>query len=183
MRLSVHRTGLHPGPALVKNHRPPRLKAAGLTLVSAGVGAVTEFLLDPERGHARRAWIRDKAVHTAHDVNHRLVGMSRDVANRGRGVAAGTRYRIAGRWTDDAVLHDRVRAELGRYVSHPHAVQVSAQDRTVMLSGEVLAAEAERACRAISRIPGVKRLEARWTVYDEPGDVPTLQGNAKSRKA
>ena len=183
MRPSVHRTGLRPGPTVVKNRRPPLVKVAGLTVVSAGAGAVTAFLLDPERGHARRARIRDKAVHTAHDVNHSLVGMSRDVANRGRGVAAGTRYRIAGRWTDDAVLHDRVRAELGRHVSHPHAVQVSAQDRTVTLTGEVLAAEAERACHAISRIPGVKRLEAGWTVYDEPGDVPTLQGNAKPRKA
>ena len=163
--------------------RPPRLKAASLTLVSAGAGLSQSSF-----------WIRSVATLAGpgfgtrpstrqNDVNHSLVGMSRDVANRGRGVAAGTRYRIAGRWTDDAVLHDRVRAEFGRHVSHPHAVQVSAQDRTVMLTGEVLAAEAERTCRAISRIPGVKRLEARWTVYDEPGDVPTLQGIAKPRKA
>ncbi|TDO48681.1 BON domain-containing protein [Kribbella sp. VKM Ac-2527] len=179
MRLAVHRISR---PAPQASRREQLLKAAGLTAVSASAGAVTEYLLDPERGHSRRARLRDKTAHAAHEVNEGLEGLSRDLSNRGRGVAAGARYRVVGRMTDDAVLHDRVRAELGRQVSHPHAIQVEVDDRTVTLTGDVLAAEADQAIRAINRIPGVRDVETQWRVYDEPGDVPTLQGRARPGK-
>jgi hypothetical protein len=181
MRLTVHRTRRRPW-SRMRDHRQPLVKTAGLTIVGAGAGAVTEYLLDPDRGRARRARLRDKTTHAAHEVNDGLGDVSRDFSNRGRGVAAAARYRVTGRSTDDAVLHDRVRAELGRHVSHPHAIQVRVDDRTVMLTGDVLAGEDRRAYRAIKHIPGVKDVGTRWRVHDEPGDVPTLQGHARPRE-
>jgi osmotically-inducible protein OsmY len=157
------------------------LAGAGLAAAGVGIGMLAEYLLDPDRGRARRARMRDRSAHTTHRMSDSLNGMSHDVANRGRGVAMGMRYRIAGRSADDAVLHDRVRSELGRHVSHPHALQVRVDAGVVTLTGDVLAAEEHSARRAVKRIPGVKGVHAQWTAHDEPGDVPTLQGKPTSR--
>jgi osmotically-inducible protein OsmY len=179
MRLTIDRSKSH-GIAVKKQGRP-LLKSAGLTVAGVCAGVVTEYLLDPERGRTRRSRLRDKSMHAAHEVTDGLGGMSRNMSHRGRGMAMAARYRITGRFTDDAVLHDRVRAELGRCVSHPHAVQVRVEGRTVTLIGDVLADEEKAARHAINRIPGVKHVDALWTVHEEEGDVPTLQGKRRSR--
>ena len=79
-----------------------------------------------------------------------------------------------------ATIVDRVRAELGRLVSHPSAIQVRVNGRTVTLVGDVLADEDKQARHAIKRIPGVKNVDTQWTVHEEPGSVPTLQGKGRS---
>ncbi|NIK61713.1 BON domain-containing protein [Kribbella shirazensis] len=179
MRVTIDRGRNHG----VRMRRPGRSLLAGAGLAAAGIGTgmLVEYLLDPDRGRARRARMRDQSAHTTHRMTDSLNGMSHDVANRSRGVAMGMRYRVAGRSADDAVLHDRVRAELGRHVSHPHALQVRVDAGVVTLTGDVLAAEEHSARRGVKRIPGVKGVHAQWTVHDEPGDVPTLQGKPTSR--
>jgi osmotically-inducible protein OsmY len=157
------------------------LKGAGLAVAGVGAGMLTEYLLDPDRGRARRARLRDKTTHTAREVNDGLGGLSHNLSNRGRGMAMAARYRVTGRWADDAVLHDRVRAELGRCVSHPHAIQVRVEGRTVTLVGDVLADEEKTAQHAIKRIPGVKFVDVQWTAHEEAGNVPTLQGKRRLR--
>ena len=180
MRLIVDRSTRRRGIA-VQDHGHPFLKTAGLTVAGICAGMVTEYLMDPERGRARRAKLRDKSAHAAHGMSN-LNGLSKDMTNRGRGMAMAARYRVTGRWTDDSVLHDRVRAELGRMVSHAHAVQVRVDNGTVTLVGDVLADEEKQARHAVKRIPGVKAVDAQWTVYDEPGDVPTLQGKGRTKR-
>jgi osmotically-inducible protein OsmY len=157
------------------------LKGAGLAVAGVGAGMVTEYLLDPERGRTRRSRLRDRTMHAAHGATDGLGGVSRNVSNHGRGMAMAARYRITGRFTDDAVLHDRVRAELGRCVSHPHAIQVRVEGRTVTLVGDVLADEEKTAQHAIKRIPGVKFVDVQWTAHEEAGNVPTLQGKRRLR--
>ena len=179
MRLIIDRSKGH-GIAVKKQERP-LLKSAGLAVAGVCAGIVTEYLLDPERGRTRRSRLRDKTMHAAHGATDGLGGMTRNVSHRGRGMAMAARYRVTGRFTDDAVLHDRVRAELGRCVSHPHAVQVRVEGRSVTLIGDVLTDEEKSARHAIKRIPGVKHLDALWTLHDEEGDVPTLQGKRRSR--
>jgi hypothetical protein len=58
---------------------------------------------------------------------------------------------------------------------------VRVEGRTVTLIGDVLADEEKSAQHAIKRIPGVKHVDALWTVHEEEGDVPTLQGKRRSR--
>lgn len=181
MRVTVDRRMGHRG-VTVEKRGHPLLKGAGLTMAGIGAGALTEYLLDPDRGKARRARMRDKTTHAAHEVNGGFGDLSRDMSNRSRGAAMAARYRFTGRSADDTVLHDRVRAELGRYVSHPHAVQVRVNDKNVTLIGDVLADEEKSACQAIKRIPGVKRVDAQWKIHEEPGDVPTLQGKRRARE-
>lgn len=158
---------------------PSLLKAAG---VGACAGAAAAYLLDPARGRARRARVRDKAAHTTHEMRDGAAVLSRDLGNRGRGAGAELRYRIAGRSADDRVLSERVRAELGRHVSHPHAVRVSVHDHVVTLEGDLLAEEEEHARKAVRRIPGVKAVDARWIPHIDPSGVPTLQGRGRPRE-
>jgi hypothetical protein len=179
MRLIIDRGKGH-GIAVKKQGRP-LLKSTGLAVAGVCAGIVTEYLLDPERGRTRRSRLRDRTMHAAHGATDGLGGMTRDLSHRGRGMAMAARYRVTGRFTDDAVLHDRVRAELGRCVSHPHAVQVRVEGRSVTLIGDVLTDEEKSARHAIKRIPGVKHLDALWTLHDEEGDVPTLQGKRRTR--
>jgi hypothetical protein len=160
-------------------HGRPMITGAALTIAGVGAGMLTEYLLDPDQGRARRARMRDKSARSRHRMSGGLSGMSQDAANHGRGLAMGMRYRITGRSADDAVLHDRVRAELGRHVSHPHAIQVRVDGGIVTLTGDVLAAEEKAARRGVKRIPGVKGVHEQWTMHEEPGDVPTLQGHSR----
>ena len=153
--------------------------------VAGGVGAgmVVGYLLDPDRGHARRARLRDKTVRVARKLNGGAEGLAKDAANRGRGMVAGTRYRFAGNQVDDArVLHERVRAELGRHVRHPHAVRVEIDGDTATLTGDVLAEEVSRTLRALRRVPGVGGVEARWAVHEDATGVPALQGEGRHRE-
>ncbi|TDO56823.1 BON domain-containing protein [Kribbella sp. VKM Ac-2571] len=162
-------------------HGRPMITGAALTIVGVGAGMLTEYLLDPDQGRARRARMRDKSSRSRRRLAGGLSGMSQDAANHGRGLVMGMRYRVTGRSADDAVLHDRVRAELGRHVSHPHALQVRVDGGIVTLTGDVLAAEEKSARRAVKRIPGVKGVHEQWNVHEEPGDVPTLQGTGRSK--
>jgi len=60
-------------------------------LLSAAVGAAAAYLLDPERGRARRALARDKAIAATNRVNDALEGKSRHWSNIARGYVAEAR--------------------------------------------------------------------------------------------
>lgn len=153
--------------------------AAGLGMCA---GALAEYLLDPDLGRTRRARVRDKGVHIVHRSRGGVGILGRDLSNRSRGAVAGVRYRFVGRKVDDRVLSERVRAELGRHVSHPHAVEVNVDEGHVTLDGHVLEREARRTCRAVARIPGVKSVEASWTVHRDTEGVIQLQGGGRPRE-
>jgi uncharacterized membrane protein len=139
--------------------------------------------MDPDRGRSRRARVRDKGAHATHEVRDGIGVLGRDLSNRGRGSAAAARYRIRGGNADDRILHERVRAELGRHISHPHAVEVEVRDQIVTLGGHVLTGEDGRAHRCVRRIPGVKRVDTRWHVHRDGSGVPQLQGSGRIREA
>ncbi len=182
MAVQVRRVVGRKGRATVVEERTvPLPPVVGAAAVAAGVGAAVEYVLDPDRGRARRAKVRDKAVHASSVVNNGCRVLVRDMTGRGRGVVAGARYLVAGRRVEDDVLHERVRAELGRHVSHPHAVHVHVADGAVTLTGDVLAAEEQRARRALRRVPGVRRLAADWTAHTDTTGVSALQGAGRSR--
>ncbi|MGI5290016.1 SRPBCC family protein [Nonomuraea polychroma] len=147
----------------------------------AAAGATIQYLFDPECGRSRRAKVRDQAAHAVHELTYGAGRVGRDLRNRSRGIAAQTRFRLTGRSADDRILHERVRAELGRYLTHPHAVHVSVEDHVARLEGDVLSGEERPAERAVRRIPGVKAVDARWKVHRAPSDVPQLQGPGRVR--
>jgi hypothetical protein len=145
---------------------------------AALLGAAVMYVLDPDRGRRRRALARDKAVLALHEVREALDVTARDLANRTRGLAAESVSAIRRRQAPDVVLHERVRAKLGRVVSHPGAIEVSSQDGVVTLSGPILEAEMEQTLNAVSKVRGVRQVENRLQAHAEAQGVPGLQGGS-----
>lgn len=145
-----------------------------------GLGASVMYLLDPDRGRRRRAMLRDGISARAFDSERFFKKSGRDIGNRVRGMAAKTRNRVfpAGPVEDD-VLAERVRSKMGRYISHPGAIEVSAAAGRVTLRGPVLADEADGLIRAIESVRGVREVEDRLEVHSDPESVPALQGGSR----
>lgn len=147
-------------------------------MAAAGAGAAAMYLLDPDRGRRRRALIRDKAVHAAHVASDAAGTTKRDVANHARGLAAVARRRFSADERNDSIIVERVRAELGRVVSHPGSIAVSASRGIVTLSGPVLADEAGKLLAEIRDVRGVEDVVDQLTRHEDGSNVPGLQGGS-----
>jgi len=137
------------------------------------------YFLDPGRGARRRSLVRDRVVHAGHVAGDAVGTTGRDLGNRVRGLVAEARSRVRTDTPADEVLVGRVRSELGRVVSHPGAITVTAEQGRVTLSGPVLAREVNALLRRVSRVRGVRDVENRLEVHETPGDVPALQGGSE----
>src|SRR6266852_5413362 len=114
-------------------------------LFSAAAGALAMYFLDPQGGRRRRVRTRDKAERVARRMRDAYDVTLRDTRHRAMGIKAefdamGRRILRRG-GVDDETLAGRVRAALGRYVSHPHAIEVTVSEGEVGLAGPILAHE------------------------------------------
>jgi uncharacterized membrane protein len=148
-------------------------------LLAAGVGAAAMYLFDPARGRRRRRILGDKVRHAAHVAADTAATTSRDLANHARGLAAATQRPFTPAQADDAVIHDRVRAELGRIVSHPGAIEVAVDQGRVALNGPVLTDEADALVECVSKVRGVADVADNLVRHDSAGSVPGLQGTPR----
>jgi uncharacterized membrane protein len=144
--------------------------------LGGALGALAMYFLDPQQGRRRRARTRDKAIHAGRVLNEAGKVTARDTVHRARGMWASTRRLFDHEPVTDQVLVGRVRAELGRFVSHSHAIEVGAEGGHVTLSGPILAEEVRPLLRHVRRVPGVRAVSDRLTVYDDPSHVSALQG-------
>lgn len=143
-----------------------------------GIGAGLMYLLDPDKGRRRRALVRDAADHAVRVTDRAIGKTTRDFENRVHGVAAelgGLFHREECHGLDDQVLEARVRSQLGRIVSHPHAVSVEANQGRITLSGHILAKEVGRLIKRAWAVPGVTCIESKLEVHKEAGKIPSLQ--------
>jgi len=153
------------------------MNKALIALGGFGVGAGVMYLADPSEGRRRRARLRDFTVHVSHTVTD-VAGMtSRDVEHRLTGLAA----RTLGSFVEetpppDEVLAARVRARLGRLVSHPGAIEVNANHGVVKVSGPIFEAEVEQLTEGVAGLPGVSAVENRLEPHAHAEHVPALQG-------
>jgi len=141
-----------------------------------GLGAGIMLLLDPDRGRRRRALLRDHLVRGTHKAGDAIGATSRDVQHRVQGLAAGVRHKVRAEDVPDDVLIERVRARLGRLVSHPRAIDVKAHGGNVVLTGPVLAHERNSLVSQVARVSGVRHVEDYLESHDQPGNIPALQG-------
>jgi osmotically-inducible protein OsmY len=151
------------------------IRTVGMLIGGLGLGAALMYVLDPERGKRRRALARDKAVRAVNRAGDRLGARSRDWRNRARGVAAQVKSMARPEMVDDAVLEERVRAELGRAVSNPGPIEVTALAGDVTLSGPGVMSELDDLLSAVRGVPGVANVENRLEMYESAGDIPPLQ--------
>ena len=142
----------------------------------AGLGAGLMYLYDPDRGKRRRALIRDQVNHLINCTAHYFDTAGRDLSNRLTGIQAEMGAMFTHDDADDRVVVERVRAKLGRHVSHPRAIHVEARDGHVSLSGPILAHEVDGLLSAVHQVRGVRELENRLEPHTSSEHVPALQG-------
>lgn len=148
-----------------------------IVLAALGAGAGLMYLADPREGRRRRGRVRDAVTHTSHVVADAASAASRDLRNRVGGLAARTVTAVARRPAPiDDVIVARVRSHLGRLVSHPGAIAVSAKSGVVSLQGPVFEAELRQLLRGVLAVPGVIALENHLDAHHRARDVPALQG-------
>ncbi|HEY8461434.1 MAG TPA: SRPBCC family protein [Blastocatellia bacterium] len=141
-----------------------------------GLGAGLMYMLDPDRGRRRRALARDRMAHMSRVLSRAMSATSRDLTHRIYGMMAEGKNLLRREKVSDDVLTDRIRARIGRSVSHPHAISVTVNDGRVTLSGPVLADEEPRLIAGVSSTPGVKSVENLLTLHTNAEKVPALQG-------
>ena len=139
-----------------------------------GLGMMYYF--DPDRGKRRRALVADQIVHLANSLGHNIDVMIRDATHRCQGMIAETGAMLMPEEVSEQQLAERVRAKLGRCVSHPSSIEVTVAGESVILSGPVLAEEVDELLNAIRSVRGVGNVENRLEVHEDAGDVPGLQG-------
>ena len=127
-----------------------------VTLVSGvSLGAVAMYLLDPDRGKRRRALLCDQGGHLAHLMNSGLEKSARDLRQRLYGLLAERRGILRNDAVSDDVLVARVRSKIGHVTSHPGALEITASNGIVQVSGPILANEVERTLTFIRSVRGV----------------------------
>jgi uncharacterized membrane protein len=145
-------------------------------LAAAGAAALATYFLDPQQGRRRRAVLRDKAYGRLSHLGEASRVVAVDLRNRAIGTLGAVRQRVVAHDVPDEILAERVRAALGRVVSHPGSIEVQASAGTVTLRGPILEREAGRALRALRAVPGVHAVRDELAHHEQAGDVPGLQG-------
>src|ERR1700730_15535197 len=142
-------------------------------LILGGVlGAVAMYFFDPQSGRRRRARTGDRVVHAAKVANEASRITARDTVQRAHGVLAGTKRLFRREEVPDDTLADRVRAALGRVVSHPHAIEVAVDRGHVGVAGPILGEEVRSLLRSVRAVPGVRGLSDHLTVHQAPDGIP-----------
>ena len=150
-------------------------------LGAAALGALGMYYSDPVRGRRRRALMQDQVRHLRARTARGADVAARDLANRLLGLQARARRLLAGSRgaaAADELVCARVRARLGRVVSHPHAVEVTAQQGRVILRGPILAHEKDSLLRMVQAVPGVTGIDDRLQAYKRQTGVSSLQGGS-----
>jgi hypothetical protein len=153
------------------------MNKTAIALTGAALGAGAMYLLDPSRGRRRRARLGEAAAGAAHRAQAAAGMTARDLQHRLSGLAARTLDRVIEEPApSDDVLAERVRAQLGRLVSHPGAVDVNASGGRITLSGPVFEAEVDQLLKGVGAVAGVTAIESRLEPHRDAAHVSALQG-------
>jgi osmotically-inducible protein OsmY len=145
----------------------------------AAIGAGIMYFFDPVSGNRRRALLRDQFVHLANMSCDVADAKYRDMQNRMYGTFAEMRSSLRHDEPTDEVLCDRVRSAIGRYTTHPAAIEVDAHNGTVTLSGPVLAREVDNLMCAVRSVRGVNSIEDRLDVQQSAASYSQLQSGGQ----
>jgi len=152
------------------------------TLYTLGLGAGIMYFYDPDWGARRRSLLRDRAVAVVNELDDMVEKGVDDARNRTRGLLAEARSMVSREQPPDWIVEERARAELGRVVRFPGAIEVSAHEGHLTLSGPVLKSDLEHLLARMAAVRGVKHVENNLQVHASREGVPGLQGNPRPRE-
>jgi hypothetical protein len=150
------------------------MKPAETMVFGLALGAGLMYLLDPERGGRRRALLRDQLARAAHELEDRTTTRARRVRNRALGLVREARAELSEGEVDDRVLIGRVRSEIGRVVSNPHAIDVEAHRGHIKLTGNARSDEVNPLVRTVKAVRGVASVENQ--LHTIAPNTPDLRG-------
>jgi hypothetical protein len=159
----------------MSHERTDRARSAIALAGAAGIGAAIMYAFDPALGARRRAIARDKLRRAMREGRHAADTSWRDLRNRAHGFAAEMPARLHHDGVADDILVERVRAAIGRAVSHPHALVVRAEGGAVTLGGPVLRGEVDGLLASVRGVRGVERVEDQLERHAHR-DVAALRG-------
>jgi uncharacterized membrane protein len=142
-------------------------------------GAGLAYFLDPGGGRQRRSLLRGKARHSLKEASLGLQRSARDLSHRAGGVMAEARGAFQGHDATDDVLLGRVRAQLGRVCSHPHAIITRADGTMIIVEGDVLRREYQQLLSAIKSVRGVRQVIDRLRVHEDAEGASMLAGGVR----
>ncbi|MBI3802136.1 MAG: SRPBCC family protein [Nitrospirae bacterium] len=149
----------------------------GLGLIgSFGLGAGLAYFFDPEMGDRRRAVVRDKLIQKIDQTTEEIESTLGEVQDRVKDLLAQVDSRLQNVEVDDQTLLERVRAKLRRVISHPDAIEVRVENKRVILTGPILAAEIGPLLSAVALIRGVADVDNQLQSHQTAENVPALQG-------
>ena len=148
-------------------------------------GALAMYYLDPRTGAYRRSLVRDKAVAAGHEAAWLARAKSKRAADRLKGVVATGRLdRVSHRAPEsDQQLHERLRARIGRLVSHPRMVQLEVQEGRVRLSGHVLRRELDALLGDIRGMTGVNGVHSELELHERAQDLQNIAAPRRQQAA
>jgi len=127
---------------------PVALTAMSFCLVGAGV----MYVVDPQKGRARRTWIYDKVSSFVRRSGKTAYGKGKHFANRAYGAAAEARGSAN-------ELIDRVHDAIRGVLQDPKVVNVMADvNGQITIAGKVMADQIDRLLAAIHNVPGVREV-------------------------
>lgn len=153
----------------------------GAWMGGALTGAGATWLFDADNGRRRRALVKDKSQRAWHVLADGVTVGFWDLRHILEGRVAELRAAARHEKVGDRVIRARMRAELGRHVSHPHALEIDVEDGMARLHGPILRSEVDPMLDALLSVRGVRGLENHLEVYEEPGHLPALQGGFERR--
>lgn len=167
-----------PGELLLLRAEQLGLLKGILMLGCTGLGAGMMYMLDPRLGRRRRALVRDRAQSYWRRTGKFISQTVRDARQRTSGLITETRKQVRGTEVpEDAVLVARVRAQIGHVISQARAVDVSAHQGHVTLSGSIAAHEVEKLLSAVASVPGVTAVVNRLEVSHTTASVAGVRDN------
>ena len=150
-----------------------------ITAAGAGIaGAGLMYFLDPSSGKRRRATWIGKTIRFSKAGVRAVDKTARDARHRAQGIVAQTVHAFRTEEVDDDILVQRVRSATGRVASHPSAIEVSARNGRIILSGPVLGEERARLLNRVRKVPGVRFVDDQLRPQKERGTESGLQGGA-----
>ena len=161
--------------------RKAKMMRIGRALRGIVSGVAFMYFFDPQMGGRRRALLRDRVVKMVKVTSERLETAKEMMTDRAQGMAAETRRRLSEEEISDETLVARVRSEMGRYVSHPHAIQVAANNGHLTLTGNILANEVQLLLNKLKAMRHVQSVDNRLMAHEDAANVPDLQGDNLQR--